>query len=355
MRDIRPFFVNLQARGLIKNNPLEEYTEKLVNVADDFVTEAGIQKLMDLENLDRKNFIDVRGRLACLLAYDYCLRIGEISLLQVQDVDLTQEFVRLTLRPEVQKGQGKLEEQIWSCFRQTKEVLTIYLKLRAELKPETDFLLLSFNGKRLVVDGCREAVQKCCSSLGIVTYKGETRVKPHSLRHSHGTLNIEPLGVGWSLSELQDRLRHRNIRTTKEVYVQNNPMLRKLRHEARMNGNGGIAHSQPVSNHSPSHDFNVGEMEAVRELGELKIQWRALRSYGLKNEVVRQIGGRFFVSRTFVDELRNDWVLREKVLGLKGFGRRRFLSWVKEKGFETLMIGRAVLMKKEDLMGDLLG
>ncbi|MBN1670259.1 MAG: site-specific integrase [Kiritimatiellae bacterium] len=365
LADLRCLMVNLQARGLIKNNPVEEFTEKHVNVADDFVDQEEIDKLFDFGTLDRDSFVDVRDRLLCLLCYDYALRIGETALLNEKDVRSSPDYVEIALRSEVQKGMGKAEDILLNCFPKTKALMERYLELREDLNADTadiDALILSFDGQRLHKDGCRKAIQRCCAELGMVTSKGSSRIRSHCLRHSFGTLNIEPLGISLSLSELQDRLRHRDSSLTKRVYVQQNPLLKRRKHAVRMNGNGnGMQASQsssPAASTCPgSNDFAVPEMEGVRKLRELKLKitWWGLRKYGLANGVVERRGREYFLSRIFVDDLLTNWVTKEKVLELKGFKRSRLYYWAKERGIRKIMIGRVTLFRKEDLMKDLLG
>ena len=352
LADLRSLFVNMQAKGLIEGNPLEEFTDKKVAVRDDYLPEAQAEKLTDLSTLDMRDFMAVRDRLMCLLAYDFCVRSGEIALLETRDLRSAGDYAELTLRPEGQKGQDKKRVTLLSCFAATRPVAETYLRLRGRLGPGTESLIVSRDGRAVKSGGCRAAVKRHCRGLAIRTHAGSQDVVPHLLRHTFGTLNIEPLGMGLSLSELQARLRHEDPRTTRRNYVTDNSVLARERHDARMNGgrNGAVASGRSVVARCVNVDFTVPELEAVRRLRALGITWRGLRDYCAAKGLVQKRGRSYFYSESLLDDLRQKWMTKDKARRVLSKGRSSLDYWIRAKGVETLTIGGATLLSNRDVL-----
>ena len=163
LADTNPFYRNLVARGLLQNNPLANYADKPSTVNRDYVSQVQIDRLMDLSETEALGMWDLRGRLIVALAYDFALRAFEIESLNESDV-LVDDYVRVRLDSNIQKGGSKPEQVLSNYFPETKVLMNRYLELRRRCFPTTDALLISEKGRRLQGTGIRNAVPEFMQS-----------------------------------------------------------------------------------------------------------------------------------------------------------------------------------------------
>ena len=139
------------------------------------------------------------------LMYASGLRISELISLQIHDVNLEIQTVRIF-------GKGAKERIV-----PIGDYATYYLKVYIDQyrpfllkKKETDILFLSSRGDRMT----RQAFFKIIKQLGI--QQGiKTDFSPHTLRHSFATHLLEN---GADLRSIQELLGHSDISTT-QVYT----------------------------------------------------------------------------------------------------------------------------------------
>jgi site-specific recombinase XerC len=354
--DIKPLYRNLIARNLVKKDPFPTVAEKPKKINDDYVPPEYMEQLRDLSTVNLKNFIDVRDRLLTFcLCYDFALRIGEIARLKADDVVLN-NYVELTLRPEVQKGQSKRQIVPNSYFAESKALMECYLKLRADKGVQTDALIVSDKGEPLLSDGCRLAVQSQCKRLGIKTYRGKDPA-PHRFRHTFGTLNIAPLGLGLSDYEIMHRMRHTDIRTTIDIYVTNNPSVAKAQHHARMNEING-RHKQPrfnptqmhISSQVTSDDSPLSEDVAMHLLRPFDIKLASLRTYGEQAGIIERKDGNYYYSSEHIDDLRTNYYTKQEAMLMLRLKKSGFSYWVTSNKVVCKIIGKASLIPKSDVL-----
>ncbi|MCX6550461.1 MAG: site-specific integrase, partial [Acidobacteria bacterium] len=278
--DLRPLFANLVALGIMPGNPVAGYSEKASRLNDDYVPQEGMNLLHDMTTVDWQDWVNVEGRLACFgLAYDFALRNGEISRLRVQDVRITGDFVELTIRSEIQKGEDKPSVSRMNCFPETKRLMVAYLKLRERTCLETDALLINRQGGPLYDNGCRDLIQDHCRRLGVTTHRGLVP-STHRFRHSFGTLNIEPLGLKLPVTDIMRRLRHTSYDVTTRVYITNNPLIERAKHEARFNPENRMPEERKRTVLAPQEEPEwMREAEALRCLRKLGIRRSSLQRY----------------------------------------------------------------------------
>jgi integrase len=181
---------------------------------------------------------------------------------------------------------------LYSYFPETTtRLMDRYLQLRAMKSPDGDTLVVSLDGRPLGADGCRRAVKEHCEKLGIRTHEGRT-VTPHRLRHSFGTLNIEPLGLGLSLIET----------------------------------------------------------EALRRVRALGLNHRSLWKYAEDSGAVARAGRRHMYSEALVDDLAGSYFTREEALDLLGMPISSFWEWVKVEGIRFAQVGNVSLFPKDTIM-----
>ena len=353
---IKPLFSNLRCRRLLKDDPLRLIPRQVSGINLDYVDQAGIDKLADLSTLNMNDFIAVRGRLLAFgLDYAYALRNRESSLVRCGD------FLDVELR--LPKSIQKIKKDtlpLYTYFPETSSrLMARYLELRTMKAPSTDILMISVDGKPLGASGCRQAVKDHCDSLGIKTHEGKT-VTPHRLRHSLGTLNIEPLGISLGLVEIKEHLRHASIDMTYRVYITQNPLRSRIGYEKRMekiNGYAAPAEGKPVATvpavpqPAPEQpDDMIDEAEAIRILKPLGLNFRSLRGYAMQAGKAGKSGRSLRFSSSFVADLAENHFTRTEALDLLKMPPSSFHAWTRENGVAIIRIGKASLFRKNVIL-----
>ncbi len=209
---LRSFFRHLCREGVLEENPaavvssprLEKRLPRYLHV----------KEVEDLLRQPDSSPLGLRDRAVLEMLYGTGARIAEIWALDVDDVDLEGEFVRLT-------GKRRKERLVplGSCAR---SALSRYLRevrpmlLRAADRPGRSgspgsrALFLNRRGGRLSVRGLRRLVDKYVRRLA-----RERRVTPHALRHSFAT---HLLDNGADIRSVQEMLGHASLSTT-QIYT----------------------------------------------------------------------------------------------------------------------------------------
>lgn len=354
--DMQPFFFNLWAQSLISGLPYITTFIKRNGVNDDFVPPDQLSVLQDISTVDLKDIVAVRNRLLTFcLCYDFALRVGEVARLKVSDVAIN-DYVELTIRSEIQKGNGKPERVAHSFFPESKILMETYLKLRERMRPTTDALMITEKGKRLLGDGCRYAVQALCRELGVTTSKGGLPA-PHRFRHSFGTCNVRPLGLNLDIYDIMRRLRHTSCDVTTKNYINENPLLNKARHDAQVKAaglagrptKGSVLPLSPDSD-STADDFTVTENHALTLLAPLGIVRMSLRQYAQGKNLIEKRRSEWFYSRHFIENLSRNYFTKQEAMRIIGFGKSAFFYWVASKGIEQVVIGKVSLVNKDAVL-----
>lgn len=158
-----------------------------------------IQRLVSNVNTDRPTHI--RDRAIILLLAVYGLRIGEVCRLTLDDLDWTQEKIRVR-RPKNKRIQE---------FPLTTEVGNAILKYLRKVRPRCSSRILFLTVRqpyRPMTKGASASIALHVRALG----SHLPRSGPHSLRHACAT---HLLDEGFSLKEIGDHLGHRSPRSTR--------------------------------------------------------------------------------------------------------------------------------------------
>jgi len=352
LADARAIYKNLYARGIISTDPLATITNKIIRIRNEFVMPDGLALLQNMSSVDFKSFEDVRDRLITFgSSYDFALRIGETARLKITDVSLT-EYVDLLLRPEIQKGQNNHEVIFNSFFGETRQLMESYLAMRAALNPQTEALFVSCRGLALGDDGCTRAVKRQCKKLGVVSTKGKVP-SPHIFRHAFAVNNIASLGLRLDPYMVMQRLRHKNIEVTIDVYLNNNPLIQRERHKAvvaQHNGNAHRSFTDGAVSGGPHHGEWMSELDAVSKVSDLGITWQGLRKFAEEKQALRRMGEAVFYSKPIIEDLAANWVSKKQVMSTLGFGDSRFYYWAKSRCVEPIQIGKICLVRAKDVM-----
>lgn len=369
LNDCKSVYRYLLAHKEIKKDPLCEVLGKPFKRRDDFVSRAGIDYLLDLGNMRDKwnDLIAVRDRCMSIVLYDFCLRIGETSLLDVTDIAFVDGFVELTLRPEVQKGQGKELMWLYNFFPQTKVIIERYLELRKGLNPSSNALFVSSTRRSRLSEGRGElAVADHLDSAGLRSDKGNT-ITTHMYRHAFVTLNGENTGLCLSDDDLRRRLRHAHKDLLNSVYKSRTRLLALERHKelmlaiAERQQRRGLAAKKPNPFAIPSSASSfaaedaVGEDEALSLLSHLGITRTGLRKAALHHSALNEIANEYRYARNWVDDLRRNWIPKNEAMKMLRMTQPMYWHWTNLKKIETVVVGMCSLVKSADVWSHMRG
>jgi len=204
---LRTFFRYLVREGKLRGNPAKlvkspKLPKRLPSYLD--VDEA----FQLLEAADGQDPFDLRDRALLELLYASGIRVGELTALNLQDLDLESGLLRV-------RGKGG-RERIVPVGRKALKALRAYLAQRGALaarslpapcsQPLAPALFLNGRGGRLSARSVGTIVLKYLGKSGL-----GPKITPHGLRHSYAT---HLLGAGADLRAIQELLGHRRLSTT---------------------------------------------------------------------------------------------------------------------------------------------
>jgi integrase/recombinase XerC/integrase/recombinase XerD len=167
------------------------------------------------------DYLQLRNEAIITLTYDTGLRVGELVAL---DVEMLRENNSVLYIPgHIQKDyptENSPDPVTLELASDTSRVLSSYLSTRWK---DVDALFPSRSADRITTQGVRDLVRAAAEEADIHPYlvdggRGDpSDVTPHALRHSvaYRMMNAEE---GNELYDVRNRLRHRSIQTTEQVY-----------------------------------------------------------------------------------------------------------------------------------------
>lgn len=196
---IRSFYRFLVLEDVIKVNPCENINiPKMQKKLPVFLTEEEINNLLDIK---LNSSYDYRNKAMLELDYACGLRVSELINLQFSNVDMKDNFVRVS-------GKGSKERIV-----PMNDTCMYYLKLyingprNSILKGKTsEYLFISNARGRITRQGFFKIIKKEALRAGI-----KKEISPHVLRHSFAT---HLLANGANLRIIQELLGHEDIATT---------------------------------------------------------------------------------------------------------------------------------------------
>ena len=210
---IRKFFRFLLNQGLVERNPVLEshYLRE---------REAPLPQAMTDE--DVRHFLAVIGdkmdRAMFLLLLRSGLRIGELASLNLADVDLEQQTVR------IERGEKNGRGRIVYFSSDAKAALEAWLAQRAPF-PEVSRLFFTKKTKRIQVCTINEHFKRYLAQAGIE--------KPYSAKSLRHTFATQLLNAGVPLTTLQELLGHDYITTT-QLYARLSDRIKRQNYFAAM-------------------------------------------------------------------------------------------------------------------------
>lgn len=209
---LRNFFKFLELQEYISFNPtnnieIPSHIKTLPKVLS-------IEEINMLLDIDLKDKYDYRNKAMIELLYSSGLRISELINLNISDVNLNENIVRIF-------GKGN-KERIVPISGYASNYIKIYLdNYRSSFikNNHNTYLFLNSRGNKLT----RQAVFKIIKQIAIKK-DIKTNFSPHTLRHSFASHMLEN---GADLRSIQTLLGHSNISTT-QIYTHiSNNMIKK--------------------------------------------------------------------------------------------------------------------------------
>lgn len=205
---VKSFFNYLHARDMIPNNPTEQIESPKV--------EKRLPKTLASKEIEELLQAPLRGntpkhlRDTALLNMLYAtgMRVSEVVFLQMDDVDLENSLLFVTVR----EGQGRAREV--PLNEEMQNILEIYLadgRPYLVKDPSETALFLNHRGQQLTRQGLWLIIKSYAREAEL-----SSDVTPHTLRHSFAA---HKLNTGSDLEEVQKLLGHANISTT-QIYAQ---------------------------------------------------------------------------------------------------------------------------------------
>lgn len=154
------------------------------------------------------------------------LRAGELLALKWSDIDYEECTVSITktyynpnnnkkkyqiLTPKTESSIGKIsiDPNVIKLLQDYK--VNVQDKWKNELYVDNDFIFTDNNGYPLVIKKLSQWIQAIMSQTDI-----DKNITTHSFRYTHCSLLIE---AGVHIKEIQERLRHKDIQTTMNIYA----------------------------------------------------------------------------------------------------------------------------------------
>ncbi|HCA27076.1 MAG TPA: hypothetical protein DEP05_05465 [Betaproteobacteria bacterium] len=151
----------------------------------------------------RQRFIQLTTLLSLELLFATGSRVGELSQIQISDVDLDEGSIKI-------KGKGNRERQVFLPDESICALILAYNKARMEFSPSTTTLLINTRGNPVSTQLVRLLVRRAGERAKLAR-----RVTPHMLRHSAAT---HLLSAGVDIRHVQRLLGHQSIVTT-QIYT----------------------------------------------------------------------------------------------------------------------------------------
>lgn len=219
---LKSFFKFLVLSKVISVNPMDMINNpKIPKKLPKVLNEDEVFKLLDI---DLNTDFDYRNKAMIELMYSSGLRVSELVNLNVNDVDLDNDLIRIF-------GKGSKERIIPINDYAASSLNEYLLNHRKELfkHGENNYLFLNNHGNKMTRQGFFKILKKIAVEKGI-----NTDFSPHTLRHSFAS---HLLKYGADLRSIQELLGHSDISST-QIYTHiSNEKLRNNYEEFHPHGN----------------------------------------------------------------------------------------------------------------------
>src|SRR5919198_4401592 len=203
---LRTFFRFLCREGVLEINPAKLVASPRVERT--LPNHLNIEEMVRfIETPETETVLGKRDRAMLELLYASGVRVSELVNLNLQDVDFTNQTVRV-------KGKGR-KERVVPFGDHAKRALQDYLGVRGELLVEADqekvdpvAVFMNYQGTRITTRSVGRMIDKYVKQCADIHH-----ISPHSLRHSFAT---HMLDAGADLRAIQELLGHVRLSTTQQ-------------------------------------------------------------------------------------------------------------------------------------------
>lgn len=200
---IKSFYKYLVIEKIIKNNISDTlYMPKTQKSLPNILSPDEVDKLLDIKLIDSFSY---RNKAMLELMYSSGLRVSELIDLKLQDIDFSQDIVRIF-------GKGS-KERVVPIGDYAKEYLLKYINeyRNSMLKKNiNEYVFLNNHGNKMTRQGFFKIIKQISREKNI-----NKDISPHTLRHSFAS---HMLKYGADLRTIQELLGHSDISTT-QVYT----------------------------------------------------------------------------------------------------------------------------------------
>lgn len=200
---LKSFYKFMQINKYVSSNPLSDIP--LPRKEKTLPKVFSEDEVFDLLDIPLNNDFSFRNKAMLELMYGSGLRVSELINLNVNDVDLSMDTVRVF-------GKGS-KERVIPLNEYAVHYLDIYInQVRGNLfkHGENNYLFLNNHGEKMTRQGFFKIIKKLEAEKGL-----NTSFSPHTLRHSFAT---HLLKNGADLRSIQELLGHSDISST-QVYT----------------------------------------------------------------------------------------------------------------------------------------
>lgn len=197
---LRQFLAFLVQQGKLIANPATGI--KSPKVGKHLPKNIDAEQISQLLNIESDEPMDIRDLAMMELMYSSGLRLSELQSLDLSDMDLATQEVRIL-------GKGN-KERIVPIGSKAVAALKRWLAVRLQFHPQDYAVFLNKWGKRLSHRSIQLAMQKWGEKQGLSSH-----LHPHKLRHSFATHMLE---ASADLRAVQELLGHSSLSTT-QIYT----------------------------------------------------------------------------------------------------------------------------------------
>ena len=205
IRNLRVFFNWLERDYLLKKNPMKKIRQLKNNrKAKEYLSDDEFKKL--IHQFDKSYFSEHRDLVMIMLMIDSGMRLGECSMLLVEDLNLAKK--QILLRAEITKGR---KDRMVYFSPKTETILRRWIQYKDRYS-DSDYLFpVKSHGTPISVSNFETNFKKYLGRAGL-----NEDISPHCLRNNFAK---RCLMNGMDIFTLSKILGHSSVRVTEEAYL----------------------------------------------------------------------------------------------------------------------------------------
>lgn len=211
---IRSFYNYLISCDIISVNYFKDISNpKKAKTLPKYVLDKDLEIMFNC--FDKSKTLDQRNLLILEMLYATGVRVGELVLIKIQDIDKYNNSIRIL-------GKGSKERMVfYGSF--CEDILDIYLndgRLKLLKGKESEYLFINKNGSVLSTRYVRKMIDNVVRKCEI-----NYNISPHTLRHTFAT---DMLNAGADLVSVKELLGHSSLNTTSIYTHVTNEQIKKV-------------------------------------------------------------------------------------------------------------------------------